>query len=311
MTEKIKFLEFLEDIKTQGQKLQELAKNNQKEESIIIRDVIRQKIKSHSINLDQTSASLLLRYLDSVTNFHATIIYSKDSSKEIKATTKESALWDSKMHAEILNGLKYKTLEDIFQLYELSKMFLVQEQSDDLKKLAPTLRDTANKEIEKYATESYSEQMRIVAFFSEKMERVMEALPSVKDDPTIKDKLNTLSLSLGIIFKYNPNYAVDDEAFAENCNDRLTLIHGYFELERQTQLSLYYETACHIRSCLKAQILTKAGTLDKSTREKLAKVLSDRIDWLNMRMSEGAEKSGGMQEVAFANYAIKFLSTHN
>ncbi|MBS0271897.1 MAG: hypothetical protein JSR85_04540 [Proteobacteria bacterium] len=302
---KTEYEDFLQQIVHQGQKLQELAENNKKEESIAIRDKIRQQIIAHSSNLDQEVANLLLQYLENVINFHAQLLDSKNINESIRDTAIEGALWDIQQQAKIINALKHKTLADIIQLYNLSKMFFVVRDNKELNDLANTLRATANIELEKYSTESHSEKSQIVEYLTEKIDRITEVLPSLKDESVIKDKYNTLSFCLRIIFKYRVDYKAETKSFSEACKNHFTRIHGYFELERKTHIAHYYNLGCQIRACLKAQILTSADKLNSEERSRLKKILSDRIDWLNMRISQGAEKEGGMKEIAFAQYAIE------
>lgn len=303
MKETIEFYEFVQKVKTEGHELQRLVHTNQREERLALRNQLRQEIILRSQHLTQEQVTMLLGELEKVFNLLSHIVYSEGIDEEEKGDAVSAAIWDLSAHAHILKGVQKKTLQDIFLLYDWAKMFFEVKESEDFKNLAESLRETANAAIEDYVTESYSEQKAIVDFFCNKVERVVHSLPALTDESILQDKLGTLAFALGIIFQYKPDYAVAGDSFSEACRERWTRIHGYFELERRTHLSFYFETACHIRACLKAQILLEVERLDSQEREEMVNVLSERIDWLNARMAEGAEKAGGLKEVAFAEYA--------
>ncbi len=298
MTDGSKYTDILNDIKEQGAELERLAADNQLEASLKIRDKVRQIILDNIKSIDQGPANLFSRYIDDVHDNHADLIYSSETDQGVKDAVREGGFWGIETQGKILKGINTKNLQDIFRLYDLAHMFILVEDDQDIQDLAETLRAMANKEIENYETDSYSEQKAIVAYLAEKLERIIEVLPTVTDEDTIKDKHNTLNISLRTIFKYDPNAEIKVESFADSCDSYLNRILGYIKLESITKISFYTQHACHALSILKAQIILNAAKLSEDDKKVIAKVVT-RIQ--NMKEFDEAKNK------AFATYTLKKL----
>jgi len=310
MKDSTEFYALIQRLKRDGAAIQKLARTNQREKRRALRNKLRQEILLNSNNLTQEQVIILLNEMGTIFSLMASIVCSSEISEEERGDAVDSALWELKAHARILEGVQGKTLQDIFLLYDWSKMFFDVTGNEDFKKLGESLKKTANAAIGNYVTDSYAEQKAIANFFANKMERIIDSLPTLTDESVLKDKRETLAFALGIILRYKPEYAVSGDSFPEACRESWARIHGFLELERRTHLSFYRETACHIRACLKAQILLDVKKLDAKARDDMIDMLSERLSCLNEPVTEEGEKAGTLKEVAFAEYASSCLRHH-